>query len=193
MSPPGGPEEAADVTLLLARWQSGEEAARDRAAELVYPELRRIAAAYLRRERASHTLQPTALVHEAFIRLVQAGRLQFDGRQQFYALAAQLMRHILVDHARAALADKRGGDAAKVSLDGIDVPDPRLAAGQFLELHEALDWLAAADPRKARIVELRHFGGLTLEEAAGILGISVATAHRDQRFAQAWLSKALTA
>ena len=193
MSPPGGPEEAADVTLLLARWQSGEEAARDRAAELVYPELRRIAAAYLRRERASHTLQPTALVHEAFIRLVQAGRLQFDGRQQFYALAAQLMRHILVDHARAALADKRGGDAAKVSLDGIDVPDPRLAAGQFLELHEALDRLAAADPRKARIVELRHFGGLTLEEAAGILGISVATAHRDQRFAQAWLSKALTA
>ena len=128
---------------LLARWQSGEEGARDRAAELVYPELRRIAAAYLRRERASHTLQPTALVHEAFIRLVQAGRLQFDGRQQFYALAAQLMRHILVDHARAALARKRGGDAAKVSLDGIDLPDPRLAAGQFLELHEALERLAA--------------------------------------------------
>ena len=103
------------------------------------------------------------------------------------------MRHILVDHARAALARKRGGDAAKVSLDGIDLPDPRLAAGQFLELHQALERLAADDPRKARIVELRHFGGLTLEESAGILGISIATAHREQRFAEAWLSRALSA
>jgi RNA polymerase sigma-70 factor (ECF subfamily) len=192
MSPPESPEEAADVTSLLARWQSGEEGARERAAELVYPELRRIAAAYLRRERAGHTLQPTALVHEAFIRLVQAGRLRFDGRQQFYALAAQLMRHILVDHARAALAQKRGGDAAKVSLEGIDLPDSRLAAGRFLELHDALDRLAAADPRKARIVELRHFGGLTLEESAALLGVSIATAHREQRFAEAWLSQALS-
>jgi RNA polymerase sigma-70 factor (ECF subfamily) len=192
MSPAGGPAEPTDVTSLLARWQAGEDGAHDRVAEVVYPELRRIAAAYLRRERSNHTLQPTALVHEAFLRLVDAGSLRFDCRQQFFALAAQLMRHILVDHARAALAQKRGGDAAKVSLEGLDLPDHQLAAGRFLELHDALDRLADHDPRKARIIELRYFGGLTLEEAAEVLGISRATAHREQRFAEAWLSEALS-
>jgi RNA polymerase sigma-70 factor, ECF subfamily len=192
MSPPGGPAGPADVTSLLARWQAGEDGAHDRVAEVVYPELRRIASAYLRRERPNHTLQPTALVHEAFLRLVNAGSLRFDCRQQFFALAAQLMRHILVDHARAALTQKRGGEADKVSLQGLDVPDQQLAAGRFLELHDALDRLAVHDPRKARVVELRYFGGLTLEEAADVLGISPATAHREQRFAEAWLSTALS-
>lgn len=182
-----------DVTTLLARWQAGESGARDRAADVVYPELRRIAAAYLRRERVNHTLQPTALVHEAFLRLVDAGRLRFDDRQHFFALAAQLMRHVLVDHARAALAQKRGGDAARVSLDGIDLPDHHVAAGRFLELHDALDRLTAQDPRKARVIELRYFGGLTLDETAALLGISIATAHREQRFAEAWLSETLSA
>ncbi len=189
---PGGPAEPADVTSLLARWQAGEDGAHDRVAEVVYPELRRIASSYLRRERANHTLQPTALVHEAFLRLVHAGSLRFECRQQFYALAAQLMRHILVDHARAALAQKRGGEAARVSLDGLDLPDHQLAAGRFLELHDALDRLASHDARKARVIELRYFGGLTLEETAVLLGISPATAHREQRFAEAWLSDALT-
>lgn len=181
-----------DVTALLARWQAGDEGARERAADVVYPELRRIAEAYLRRERANHTLQPTALVHEAFLRLVDAGSLRFDDRHHFFALAAQLMRHVLVDHARAALAQKRGGDAPKVSLDGLDLPDSQLAAGRFLELHDALDRLADRDARKSRVIELRYFGGLTLDETASVLGISTATAHREQRFAQAWLSEALS-
>lgn len=181
-----------DITALLARWQAGEEGARDVAAGVVYPELRRIAAAYLRRERTNHTLQPTALVHEAFLRLVDAGSLRFDDRHHFFALAAQLMRHVLVDHARAALAQKRGGKAAVVSLDGLELPDPQLAAGRFLELHDAIDRLAERDRRKARVIELRYFGGLTLDETAAVLGISTATAHREQRFAQAWLSEALS-
>jgi RNA polymerase sigma factor (TIGR02999 family) len=184
-------EEPADVTALLARWQAGDERARDRAADVVYPQLRKIAVAYLRRERADHTLQPTALVHEAFLRLVDAGRLRFDDRHHFFALAAQLMRHVLVDHARAALAQKRGGDASTVSLDGLELPDHQLAAGRFLELHDALDRLAERDARKARVIELRYFGGLTLEETAALLDISIATAHREQRFAQAWLSETL--
>ena len=182
----------ADVTSLLVRWQEGDAGAWDRAAEAVYPELRRIAAAYLQRERADHTLQPTALVHEAFLKLVDAGQLRFERRQQFFALAAQLMRHILVDHARAALARKRGGDAAKVSLDGLDVADAAFSAGRFLDLHAALDRLAAIDRRKMEVIELRYFGGLTLDETAGHLGISPATAHREQRFAEAWLSQALS-
>lgn len=186
------PADPADVTSLLAQWQQGEDGARDRAAEAVYPELRKIAAAYLQRERAEHTLQPTALVNEAFLKLVQAGRLQFERRQQFFALAAQLMRHILVDHARATLAQKRGGAVARVALDGLEVPDPQLSAGRFLDLHDALDRLAVVDRRKTQVIELRYFGGLTLDETAEHLGISPATAHREQRFAEAWLSQALS-
>jgi RNA polymerase sigma factor (TIGR02999 family) len=184
--------DPADVTSLLVRWQEGEAGARDRAAEAVYPELRKIAAAYLQRERAEHTLQPTALVHEAFLKLVDAGRLRFERRQQFFALAAQLMRHILVDHARATLAQKRGGELARVSLDGLDVADAAFSAGRFLDLHAALDRLAAVDRRKMEVIELRYFGGLTLDETAEHLGISPATAHREQRFAEAWLGQALS-
>jgi RNA polymerase sigma-70 factor, ECF subfamily len=188
-----GADAPADLTALLARWQAGEADARDRAADVVYPELRRIAVAYLRRERADHTLQPTALVHEAFLRMAETGQLQFADRHRFFAFAAQLMRNVLVDHARAAVAEKRGGGAFTVSLEGLDAGTDHLAAARLLDLHDALEKLAAHDARKARVIELRYFGGLTLEETAEMVGISVATAHREQRFAQAWLSKALSA
>jgi RNA polymerase sigma factor (TIGR02999 family) len=179
-----------DVTILLDRWQQGDAQALDQASAIVYPELRRIAHAYLRRERSSHTLQPTALVNEAFIRLTGAGQLQFESRRQFYALAAQLMRRILVDYARAVNSQKRGGGMIQVSLDGLGAADAH-PAERFLILHDALDRLAAIDARKARVVELRYFGGLTLEETGEIVGISTATAQREQRLAEAWLSAAL--
>ena len=179
-----------DVTILLERWQQGDAAALDQATSIVYPELRRIANAYLRRERTTHTLQPTALVNEAFIRLTGAGRLQFESRRQFYALAAQLMRRILVDYARAVNARKRGGGMVQVSLDGLGASDPQ-SADRFLVLHDALERLAAFDARKARVIELRYFGGLSLEETGTILGTSTATAQREQRLAEAWLTSAL--
>ncbi len=192
MSEAGPPHAPGDITVLLERWGQGDAAALDLASGVVYPELRKIADAYLRRERPDHTLQPTALVHEAFMRLQAAGRLHFDGRRQFFALAAQLMRRILVDHARTVKAQKRGGGAAKVPIDSVAVYDPR-AADEFLVLHDALDRLAAVDPRKGRIIELRYFGGLTLEEAAELVGVSTSTAQREQRLAEAWLSDALGA
>jgi RNA polymerase sigma-70 factor, ECF subfamily len=184
--------DAADVTVLLERWQRGDQEALERACAVVYPEMHRIARAYLQRERQGHTLQPTALVHEAFLRLTSAGTLSFAGRKQFLALAAQLMRRILVDHARALRADKRGGGAATVPIDQIvgNVGQPSHAE-EFLALHEALEQLAAVDPRRARIIELRYFGGLTLEEAAELVGVSTATTQREQRLAEAWLSEQL--
>lgn len=180
-----------DVTMLLEQWQQGDASALDQASAIVYPELRRIAHAYLRRERASHTLQPTALVNEAFLRLTSAGQLRFESRRQFYALAAQLMRRILVDYARSYKAAKRGGGAMHVSIDGLGAADPQ-PADRFLVLHDALDRLAAIDDRKARVIELRYFGGLSLEETGDVLGISTATAQREQRLAEAWLSRALS-
>jgi RNA polymerase sigma-70 factor, ECF subfamily len=189
--PAPGESQATDVTALLERWRHGDAAALDQVSEVVYPELRKIADAYLRRERADHTLQPTALVHEAYLRLQAAGQLRFEGRRQFYALAAQLMRRILVDHARGVRAQKRGGGAAHVPIEQAAVYDPA-SADDFLVLHDALERLGAVDPRKARVIELRYFGGLTLEEVAELLDISVATAHREQRLAQAWLTAALT-
>lgn len=191
MPDPPAPDRATDVTTLLERWRQGDPGALDAASGAVYPELRRIADAYLRRERADHTLQPTALVHEAFIRLTTAGRLHFDSRKQFYALAAQVMRRILVDHARTAKAQKRGGGAARVPLDELSLYHPE-AADRFLVLHDALERLAGVDPRKAQLIELRYFGGLTLEEAAEFLHLSPATIHREQRLAEAWLSDALS-
>lgn len=163
----------------------------DEASAIIYPELRRIANAYLRRERSSHTLQPTALVHEAFIRLTSAGQLAFESRRHFYALAAQIMRRILVDYARAFSAGKRGGGVAQLSIDGLGVADPQ-PAERFLVLHDALDRLASVDARKAQVIELRYFGGLSLEETGAVLGISTSTAQREQRLAEAWLTGALT-
>jgi RNA polymerase sigma-70 factor (ECF subfamily) len=192
--PPPGSPATIDVTVLLERWQQGDTEALEDACAVVYPEMHRIARAYLQRERPGHTLQPTALVHEAFLRLTSAGRLSFAGRKQFLALAAQLMRRILVDHARAVAADKRGGRAVKVPLEDVvgRVSDAEHAA-EFLALHEALDRLGAMDARKARIIELRYFGGLTLDETAELVGVSIATAQREQRLAEAWLSAQLGA
>jgi len=180
-----------NVTALLERWRGGDRAAMDEASAIIYPELRRIANAYLRRERSSHTLQPTALVHEAFIRLTSAGQLAFESRRHFYALAAQIMRRILVDYARAFSAGKRGGGVAQLSIDGLGVADPQ-PAERFLVLHDALDRLASVDARKAQVIELRYFGGLSLEETGAVLGISTSTAQREQRLAEAWLTGALT-
>jgi RNA polymerase sigma factor (TIGR02999 family) len=190
--PPSGSPDTTDVTLLLERWQNGDAEALERACAVVYPEMHRIARAYLQRERRDHTLQPTALVHEAFLRLTSAGTLSFAGRKQFLALAAQLMRRILVDHARTLAAAKRGGRAAKVPLEEIVsfVSQPSHAE-EFLALHEALEQLATLNSRKARIIELRYFGGLTLDETADLVGVSIATAQREQRLAEAWLSQQL--
>jgi RNA polymerase sigma-70 factor (ECF subfamily) len=158
---------------------------------LVYAELRRIAASYLRRERPDHTLQPTALVHEAFIRLVDQRQIDWSNRAQFMGLAAVMMRRILVTHARDRVAGKRGGGLEHVPLtlaaDGIGPAEVSL-----LDLHEALDRLGEADRRKAQIVELKFFGGLTTDEIAETLRISTATVERDWKFARAWLHQALS-
>jgi RNA polymerase sigma-70 factor, ECF subfamily len=164
----------------------------DRMMALVYAELRRIAASYLRRERPDHTLQPTALVHEAFIRLVDQRQIDWSNRAQFMGLAAVMMRRILVNHARDRVAGKRGGGLEHVpltlALDGMGAAEVNL-----LDLHEALDRLVEADTRKAQIVELKFFGGLTTEEIAAALGISTATVERDWKFARAWLHQAVSA
>ena len=162
----------------------------DRILPIVYAELRRLAASYLSRERQGHTLQPTALVHEAYVRLIDQRQIDWNNRAQFIGLAAVMMRRILVNHARDRIADKRGGGAEHVPLtlagEGIGAP-----AIDLLDLHEALNDLTAADPRKGRIVELKFFGGLTTTEIAENLGLSVATVERDWKFARAWLYRAM--
>jgi RNA polymerase sigma factor (TIGR02999 family) len=180
-----------DVTQLLARWVDGDRAALDALLPVVYAELRAIAGAYLRRERTGHTLQPTALVHEAWLRLVRQDQLRFDHRKQFYALSAQMMRRILVDHARAANADKRGGGDVKTGVDGLSIAG-RDRTIDLIALDEALDQLAGVSPRQARIIELRYFAGLTGEETSEILGISIATISREQKMAEAWLGHAMS-
>jgi RNA polymerase sigma factor (TIGR02999 family) len=153
---------------------------------LVYQELRRLAAGYLRRERAGHTLQPTALVHEAYLRMVDQTQVRWQNRAHFFGVAAQMMRRILVDHARSQHAEKRGGDVQKLSLDeNIDVSGDR--ASELVALDEALERLAEIDPQKSRVVELRFFGGLSVEETAEVLGVSAPTVKRHWRLAKAWL------
>lgn len=176
-----------EITHLLGQWASGDRGALDRLMPAVYRELRAIASAYLRRERTGHTLQPTALVNEAWLRLVQQDPTSFEHRKQFYALAAQAMRRILVDHARTAAAGKRGGGASRTPLDeaGLVVRD---CSVDLLVLDEALCHLARVSQRQAQIIELRHFAGLSLEETAELLGLSAATVSRDQRTAEAWLT-----
>jgi RNA polymerase sigma-70 factor (ECF subfamily) len=163
----------------------------DRLLPIVYGELRRLAAAYLRGERPGHTLQPTALVHEAYLRLIDQKQIDWTNRAQFIGIAAVMMRRILVNHARDRIADKRGGGAEHVPLtltgDGIGAPEVNL-----LDLHDALTDLSESDPRKGRIVELKFFGGLTTEEIAETLDVSVATVERDWKFARAWLYRAVS-
>lgn len=189
--PDVGDAERGDVTQLLARWAGGEQGALDALMPIVYAELRRIADAYLRRERRDHTLQPTALVHEAWLRLVRQDGGQFDHRKQFYALAAQVMRRVLVDHARTTNAEKRGGGAVKTPLDESTAASESPVV-DLLALNQALDQLASVSPRQARVIELRYFGGLNVDETGDVLGVSAPTISRDQKAAEAWLAQAMS-
>ena len=179
------------VTELLQAWGSGDLNARDQLMPLVYQELRRRAAAYLRREARDHTLQPTALVHEAYLRLVDQRRAVWQNRAQFYGVASQMMRRILVDRARGRRMAKRSGRWARVTLDEAAAVSPQ-ADVDVLDLDDALTRLAAFDPRKSQIAELRFFGGLSLDETGKLLGISLATVERDWQAARAWLFKTLS-
>jgi RNA polymerase sigma-70 factor (ECF subfamily) len=181
-----------DVTALLHAWREGDLGARDRLVPVVYQELRRRAAACLHREPRVQTLQPTDLVHEAYLRLVDQQRAVWQNRGQFFGVAAEMMRRVLVDRARARLAVKRSGQWARVTLDPGAVFAEALSI-DVLDLDAALIRLAAIDERKSRIAELRFFGGLSLEEAADVLELSLATVERDWQFARAWLFDALSA
>jgi RNA polymerase sigma factor (TIGR02999 family) len=178
------------ATRLLVEMGNGSERARAELETAVYHELRRLARAYISRERREHTLQPTALVHEAYLRLVDQRAVDFKNRAQFVGLAAVMMRRILVNHARDRAAAKRGGGADRVTLGLAEEPQPQ-AEVDVLALHDALDRLAALDARKARVVELKFFGGMTTAEIATALGCSAATAEREWSFARAWLFDAL--
>ena len=180
-----------DITQRLERWAQGDRTALDSLMPLIYTTLRRIADGYLRRERDGHTLQPTALVNEAWLRLARQSELSFENRGRFFALAAQVMRQILVDYAREARAGKRGGGAMRITLGDPAAPE---SAGfeQFLALDEALARLATFSPRQARIIEMRYFGGLNVGEVAGLLDVSAATISREQRSAEAWLNRTMS-
>jgi RNA polymerase sigma-70 factor, ECF subfamily len=180
-----------NVTALLVQWSRGDQQALEALLPMVYRELRRIAASQLRRERREHSLDPTGLVHELYLRLVDQRRATWSGRAHFYRLAAQLMRRILVDHARGRHAGKRGGGVKMVLVE--DVADPRdgAAAADIIDVDRALERLAAHDPDQARLVELRFFAGLTVEEAARVLDRSPRTVKREWRLAKAWLFRDL--
>jgi len=180
-----------EVTQLLLDWKQGNHTALDQLTPLVYQELRRLAQSYLRRERSDHTLQATALIHEAYVRLVDQGQPAWESRIHFFGIAAQLMRQILVDHARSNRAAKRGGGAPKLSLNEALVFSHEKSR-TLVDLDDALRELAGFDERKSRIVELRYFGGLSIEEIGEAMGISVATVGRELRLASAWLRRAMT-
>ena len=188
MSAAGPPPDT--PTRLLLEWGRGRDSAREQILPLVYDELRRIAARYMHRERPDHTLQPTALVHEAFMRLIDQRQVDWNNRAQFVGLAAMMMRRILANHARARAAAKRDG-----AEDRLRIMLPAEAGEQatidVLALHTALDRLAALDSRKSQIVELKFFGGLTTPEIGTMMGLSTATVERDWNFARAWLYDAL--
>lgn len=179
------------VTDLLLAWRAGDPEALACLTPLVYDELRHIAARALSHERRNHTLQTTAVVHEAYLRLIDQRRVDWQSRAHFFAVAAELMRRILVDHARKHHAEKRGGPVIKLSLDDVDAPAVARAAA-LTALDDALAALAACDQRKARVVELRFFGGLSVKETAAMLGVHQATVERDWEFAKAWLHRELS-
>lgn len=181
---------AGDVTQLLLRWGEGDRRALEDLMPMVYDQLRSLAASQLRRERGDHTLEPTALVNEAFIRLIDQSRVSWDSRSHFFAIAARMMRRILVDHARRLAYAKRGGDQQRVELSDVFALSAERAP-ELLALDEALESLAAIAPRQAQVVELRHFGGLTRDEVAAALGISVPTVARHWSAARAWLYRHL--
>ncbi len=184
------------TTKLLEQVAAGDSpSASGKLMAQVYEELRGLAGSYLRRQSASHTLQPTALVHEAFLKLVDQTSVQWNGRAHFFAVAAKAMRQVLVDHARAKNADKRGGGWGRVTIDQAVMPGAPGSAGgtevDILALNELLDKLAELDPRQAQVVELRFFGGLTVEEVSLVLGVGKTTVEEEWRMARAWLSKRL--
>ncbi len=175
-----------NVTQLLIDWSDGDGQALDKLLPLVYDELRQLADRYLRRERSDHTLQATALVHEAYIKLIDQRSVRWQNRAHFFGVAAQAMRRILVDHARAHQSIKRGSGGQKISLDeNLDISGER--AADMVALDDALNALAEIDPQKSRLVELRFFGGLSIEETAEVLGVGTATVIRQWRMAKAWL------
>jgi RNA polymerase sigma factor (TIGR02999 family) len=189
--------ETGDITVLLRAWRAGDRSALDRLTPLVYGELRRLAYKFMRQERRGHTLQATALVNEAYMRLVDIRAVDWQDRAHFMAVAAQTMRRVLVDAARARAAEKRGGDmeradggASGVDLDGLPAPETDRAV-EVCALDELLDALARMDPRRAKVIELRFFGGLTVEETAEFLQISPQSVMRDWRLARAWLTREL--
>lgn len=187
MMPPSLPE----LTQLLIEWSNGSEEAKEKLLPVVYDELRRLASSYLRRERSGHTLQTTALVHEAYIRLIHYRQVQWQNRAHFFALSAHIMRNILVDHFRANEANKRGGNEIKLGLDEA-VTVSAETSREVLALHDALQVLETLDPKQSQIVELRFFGGLTLEEIAEVMGLSVSTIKREWQMARAWLQRELS-
>jgi RNA polymerase sigma factor (TIGR02999 family) len=193
--PPDAPHTPApDVTGLLQRWGDGDASAAERLLPAIYDELHRQAARAMRRENAEHTLQATALVHEAYLRLVDQRRVEWKNRAQFFGIAANVMRRVLVDHARARLAAKRGGGAAQVTLGGADRDARDGDDGiELLALHDALERLQQFDADQARLVELRYFGGLNIDETAEALGVSPATVKREWALARAWLRRELGA
>jgi RNA polymerase sigma factor (TIGR02999 family) len=183
-------ETSNQVTELLGRWRSGDREALDSLIPLVYEELRRIAQHYLRNERPGHTLQSTALVHEAYVRLIRQDLPQWQNRAHFFAVAAQLMRQILVDHARAYRADKRGGGVCNLALDEAE-KDAQQVDVDIVALDDALKTLSAMDPQQGKVVELKFFGGLSIEDTAEVLGVSSSTVKRDWITARAWLHREL--
>jgi len=182
--------EQGEITQLLVRWAAGDRCALDSLTPAVYRELRQIAEGYLRRERSGHTLQPTALVNEAWLRLANLANLSFDNRKQFFGLAAQIMRQVLVDYARGAHAGKRGGGESSIAVNELEMV-AAVELDQFLALDQAIDRLAVLSPRQARIIELRYFAGLNGDEMAELLTVSPATISREQKSAEAWLSRAM--
>lgn len=180
-----------DVTQLLVAWGDGDRAAGDKLLPIVYAELHRRATAAMRRENDGHTLQATALVHEAYMRLIDQRQIEWQNRAQFFGVAAQLMRRILIDHAREHLAEKRGGGAVPITLSGVDALPGDDTAIEVLALNDALERLSSLDARQARLVELRYFGGLNIEETAEALDVSPATVKREWATARAWLKREL--
>ena len=191
-TPPSGKMPPHDVTGLLLAWRAGDAAAQGLLIDVVYAELHRQAARAMRRENAAHTLQATALVNEAYLRLIDQQRIEWRNRLQFFGVAAQVMRRILVDHARQRLANKRGGGVAAVTLEDAQHGSDEPSSGvDVLALHEAIERLGQLDPRQARVVELRYFGGLSIEDTAEALEISPATVKREWAIARAWLRREL--
>jgi RNA polymerase sigma factor (TIGR02999 family) len=183
--------QATDTVSLLQAWSSGDRAALNQLTPRVYDQLRRLAGHYMQNESPARTIQATALVHEAYLRLVDVTRVDLRHRTQFFAITARIMRNILLDNARARAAAKRGGQQARVNLD--EIPDLSYQGGRdLLALDDALTALAAVDPRKAQVIELRFFGGLSVEDTAAALNVSAETVMRDARAARAWLRRELS-